>query len=208
MGSFFKPDIDAHSTLTPWQEQIQKLLGGSLGQMFGGGAALTPALQQSLVKQLMGGGVGQKEANVALRQILRGDQQTENIWNRSVLQPSLRAFDQEIAPRISDSFASHGASFSSRRGATTANALEGVMSSANAQLAGMVEAGRNRQLAAIGIPLQQTLGQISGFGGLNQAIYGPALQFTGQQTQALTSTPGVGQQGLQLAGGLLGFGGK
>ena len=109
----------------------------------------------------------------------------------AILTQSLRAFDQEIAPRINRGFARQGASFSTRRGVETGRQLGNLRADFQSQLVGLSESAKQRQLSAIGIPLQQSLGQISGLSGLTGLSNRPAL--------GLLASPGL--QHLQFGGG-------
>lgn len=126
----------------------------------------------------------------------------ERTFQEALLQPSLRAFNRDIAPGIREGFAGIGGTLSSRRGQAISRGLTDVHLGAQASLAQMLP-----QIQAF--PLQQTLSQIGGLGALQQSAMGPiqqALQF------ALSSTQNVQQEppgmGWSLLGDLIGAGGK
>lgn len=125
----------------------------------------------------------------------------ERMFSEALMGPALRQFDQQVAPRISEGFASVGGTLSSRRGTTISQALTDVTANATGQLAQLLP-----QIQAF--PLQQTLAQIQGLSGLQGVEYQPyqqALQL------ALTPTRGSGQkppgQGWEAAGSLVGLAG-
>lgn len=108
----------------------------------------------------------------------------ERMFSEALLGPALKQYDQQVAPRISESFASIGGTLSSRRGSALTGALTDVVGTATGQLAQLLP-----QIHAF--PLQQTLSQISGLAGLQGVEYQPyqqALQL------ALTPTRGSGQK--------------
>lgn len=108
----------------------------------------------------------------------------ERMFSEALLGPALKQYDQQVAPRISESFASIGGTLSSRRGSALTGALTDVVGTATGQLAQLLP-----QIQAF--PLQQTLSQISGLAGLQGVEYQPyqqALQL------ALTPTRGSGQK--------------
>lgn len=214
-GNFFKPDIESTSTLSDGQQGIEALLARLLGGGLSGGGGFG-----GLQSELLTGGQFRGDVNRVIRQALRGKptrgfsaKNTERVFRDSILDPALRSFDQEIAPRIGQSFAQHGASFSTRRGTETARQLGNLRSDAQGQLAQLVrqnegiraslsESAKARQLQAAGIPLQQTLGKIGGLGGLNQARFGPALSFLQNRFTSQFGQPGLGSQLLGLGGTL------
>jgi hypothetical protein len=61
---------------------------------------------------------------------------TEEFFKKSVRDPLLRTFDQEIAPRIDASFAGQGATFTSNRGRARSEALEDINTQLASELAG------------------------------------------------------------------------
>lgn len=251
MGS---PKISSTSTLSPFQQTIEGLLAGwfdaagtpqigQIGRLFNGG--LSNRLDQrfgdqSFFEQGTADEFLQNLRNApgrsqgALDSILSGEQQDTSQFERDLTTNAFRRFDRFVAPRISSQFGGLSSSLSSRRGETIGRAATDTGSQLNAQIGqlrtGIQENARNRQLTAIGIPLQQALGQIGGFnalrGGrlgeqnffLNQrrqgfneqlAPFQTALGFLGRNSQALSSTPSTGSQVAQGLGGLAGlFGGK
>lgn len=213
--SQFPPSFLNASTLSPAQQGIEGQLGEVLEGLLGGGGEFGD-LQSKLLKQLEGGG-NQRRADRALSEILRGKPtDTEDFFRKAILAPSLRAFDQEIRPRIDQGFARHGASFSTRRGTEVGRQLGNVQAGAQGQLAAlqtqMLESAKRRQLAAVGIPLQQTLGQIGGLSSLSGLGVNPSLSFLrNRSTENILgpafATPGGGTQALGLLGQLFGGGG-
>lgn len=217
MGDLFKPDVTQVSpeiTQESLLSGIQEALHGQLGQFlsdllsqsgrFGG-------LQRSLLGQLEGKDGSQKLAGRKLDEILRGKPtDTEELFRKGILAPALRAFDQEIRPRIDQGFARHGASFGTRRGVEVGRQLGNVQAGAQGQLAAlqtqMIESAKRRQFAAIGIPLQQTLSRIGGLGALSSLGVGPALQFGNQRTFQNFQSQAFGQPG--IGSQLLGLGGQ
>lgn len=93
---------------------------------------------------------------------------TKQYFEKGVQAPMLRAFDQDIAPRLRDSFSSQGALFSSRRADATRQALEGLNTSmaselsravfSNQQLeAQLAESAANRQVQGVQLGAQQSM---------------------------------------------------
>jgi len=164
MGDFFEPDV---KTVDP---RVLSLLSGKQGRLQ---SRLAERLYESL------GGEGAFEPS---------PEDIKKYWKGSVLQPSLRSFEQDISPMIEAGFSRHGG-LSSRKSTVLARALGDVYSNATAQLAQMqladLMSARQQQLGALGIGLQPTR--------------------TGVQPQAY-STPGLGSQLFGLGGTLLGAG--
>lgn len=166
MGSLFEADVQNVSGLSGIQQQVQQLLG----QLLSGGLSNFPSgAQGELAGRLLGLPIADPD----------------NVF-AGFLAPSLRAFDQEIAPRIREGFAGQGASFSSRRGEALSRTLGDIQTQAQSQF------------ITQNIPLQQLLGQI---GGINQLL-NPALGFSTATTQSSIASPGIGTQLLGLAGTL------
>lgn len=171
MGNFLEPSIVSEPGISGDQNVLLNQLAGILSggfQGFPGGA------QAGLAQNLLG--------------LPQAD--PDNVF-QGFLAPSLRAFDQEIAPRIEEGFAQGGASFSSRRGETIARTLGDIQTQAQSQF------------ITQNVPLQQILGQISGLG----ALFNPALGFS----TAITRPHAVGQESpltttLGIAGTLAGKG--
>lgn len=157
MGS---PDTGNISTLSGPQQGINRLLGQLLGEGFEG----FQGGQAGLAQRLLGQPVADPD------KVFEG-----------FLAPSLRSFEQTIRPQIEEGFAGRGASFSSRRGTTIANALEGIQTQAQSQF------------ITQNVPLQQILGQI---GGINQLLQ-PLGQFGTAGTADTFATPSKATQGLE-----------
>lgn len=168
MGDFFEPDVE---TIDP---RVIQLLTGKQSDV-----------QRRLSKrlyELLGGSTG--------KDFLYGRPEDAEEWyEKGVLAPALRSFDQEIAPRIKAGFAQHGASFGNKRAETLAGALGDVHAQATSELAKMqlssLLAAKQRQLSLLGLGLSPTR--------------------SGMQAQAY-STPGLGSQLAGLGGTMLGAG--
>lgn len=107
----------------------------------------------------------QREQNLALQNALAGLPSynlQESDFDSQVTRPLLRTFDTEINPRLQAGFAGQGASFSSRRGYATQQALEDLgtqLASERARFyredrnlaASLAESAANRQLQAVGL---------------------------------------------------------
>jgi len=167
------PSTGNISQLSGPQQGINKLLSQLLGEGFEG----FQGGQAGLAQRLLGQPIADPD------KVFEG-----------FLAPSLRSFEQTIRPQIEEGFAGRGASFSSRRGTTIANALEGIQTQAQSQF------------ITQNVPLQQILGQI---GGINQLLQ-PLGQFGLQGTADTFAQPSGGTQALE-AGTALGsafLGGK
>ncbi len=92
---------------------------------------------------------------------------TQDYFQKGVLAPMLRSYEEDIAPRIREGFAAKGASWSSRRGDATRKALEGLQTGAMSELASgvfsnqaleamLAESAAGRQLEAV--PLAEQFG--------------------------------------------------
>ena len=200
MSGAFKPKVEAHSTLSGHQQFLEGKTGNLIYNMLMGGGGLQNQMMGMLSQS-------QDMTQGPLKQLLSGKPTgVGDYFRKGVLDPMLRSFDRDIAPRIDESFARHGASFGSRRGTATAQSLSDLHAAAGGQLAQMrtqmAESAKARQLAAVGIPLQQTLGQIGGMMNIQQMGIPAALQFLQRQSTGLSSTPGWGSQALQLGGTL------
>ena len=176
-------NIFQRSTRNTRQLLIEQLLIQQLGGLFGAKGQFGGAQRQFL--EGLRGVTGLTKN--ALAEQLSG----KPTGAGAILTQSLRAFDQEIAPRISRGFASQGASFGTRRGVETSRQLGNLRADFQSQLVGLSESAKQRQLSAIGIPLQQSLGQIAGLSGLTGLSNRPAL--------GLLATPGL--QHLMFGGG-------
>lgn len=174
MGDLFaQPELQARSNLSPQQQSLHSPLAGFLQQFFGGtGNGMTPEMQ-GLQKQLLSSGSDQSQ------------QMAQDIFSKALLGPALRGYDQQIAPRINESFAKIGGTLSSRRNDLQARTLGDITTNATGQLAGMLP-------QIMSFPLQQTLGQIQGLGALQQQQFTPyseALKFALTGTQQSQTTP-------------------
>lgn len=186
-------------------------MGGNSPGFFNNGGTRTPntitARQEGLLNELrsiLGREISNEDPMIAgLRQQLLSDTSAESqamserMFTEGMLQPALRNFDKEIAPRIGASFANYGGTLSSRRGDALSSALGDVYSNVQAQHAQLLP-----QIKAF--PLSQTLAQIQGFGAINQEKYRP-FSLAGQV--ATTSVKGVTQEqpgpGWQITGDLV-----
>ena len=175
--------IFQRSTRNTRQLTIEKLLMRQLRDLFGATGQFGGA-QKQFLESLQGTTELTKDA---LSQQLSGKATDAS----AILTKSLRAFDQEIAPRIGRGFARQGGSFGTRKGVEIGRQLGNLRADFQSQLVGLHESAKQRQLSAIGIPLQQSLGQIQGLSGLTGLSNRPAL--------GLLSTPGL--QHLQFGGG-------
>jgi hypothetical protein len=106
-----------------------------------------------------------------------GSAQEQQLFERGILDPALRTFEQRVQPQISSAFARHGATLGSARGNAISQALTDVFTQAQASRAG----------------LQQ---QALGLGG----------QFQQAPLSQTISQPGIGSQLAQLGGTFLGAG--
>lgn len=132
----------------------------------------------------------------------------ERTWREGFLDPVVNDFKNRALPSINSSFSRIGGSLSSRRDKTIADSLGNVTSQASGQFAQMLP-----QIMAF--PLQQTLGQIQGLGGLIETQWTPfrnASQFalTGSRSP-VQSQPGAGwgllNSAIQGVGAITGAGG-
>ena len=152
-------------------------------------AALIPGMLQAL-SMISPTQMGQfdPQSAAAIEQGLSGQpsydlspQATENYFQRGVMAPMLRSYEQDIAPRIREGFAAKGASWSSRRGDATRKALEGLQTGALSELsravfsnqgleAQLAESAANRQLGTV--PLAEAFGMrdVSRGGALTSAF--------------------------------------
>lgn len=185
------PNIKSSTTLSPFQEIIEGMLGGGFG--FGPGQIgklfADDFFESKLGKFDKGPFFEEGAANeflqnlrnapgkssAALNELLSGAPQDISGLKRSLETDAFRRFDRFAAPRIQSQFARHGASFGSRRGEAVGRSLGDLQSRLSSQIGGLqtglIESARNRQLQATSIPLQQALGQIGGF----QALRGGRL---------------------------------
>lgn len=153
------------STISKPQRDVMRELGPLLQQMAIEGQAtplegplVAPLLEGfTQARDLALGGVQQQQPVFdqqaqTLKQMLEGQtavaldpQVTQNVWQDAVVTPAMRLFDQQVAPRISSSFAGLGQTFSTRRGQATADALGSLQQDLTGQLAQMVQANQNLQ---------------------------------------------------------------
>lgn len=165
--------------LTPQQKEIEKqiqaILSGKMGTPaealpWSAVAPLLPGMEGAM--EMIGGYAGTQgeydtQMAEALRRALSGEPtmgldrgQIAKDYFKEVGAPMLRAFETEIAPRITQSFRQSGGLFSQARGATTGRALEGLQTTLASGLAGrqwagtqlqaqLAEAAAGRQMGAI-----------------------------------------------------------
>jgi len=173
----------AQSTLS--REQRNLLPG--LGEFFGGQLGTEIPGISELQQQVLGGLGG-------------GPELAREIFQQGFLDPSLRTFDREIAPRIDLGFAGIGGSLSSRRGITRANVLGDILSSAQGDFARMLP-------EILGFPARNAAQSAQALGGIESLRFLPANQalgFLGTQTQGIVNQqPGFG---FNLLSDLLGAG--
>ena len=186
MSNLFKQaKSTSQSSLSPEQRALlgplSEFINSRLGQPVEG--------VDQLASQLLSSGSDQSKA------------MAERMFSEALLGPALTQFDRQVAPRISESFASVGGTLSSRRGSTLAQSLTDVTSNATGQLAGLLP-----QIQSF--PLQQTLAQIQGLSGIQALEYNPyqqALAFALQPTQQVAQQQAG--QGWGILGSLIGAGG-
>lgn len=149
----------------------------------------------NLMKQSSGWAGGLQNTSNTLQSVLSGTPsftpstpaQYEQWFRSGVAAPALRMFDQDIAPRIKESFASVGNNFTSRAGNATARALESLNTNLSSQLAQnqnqnymanqalaaqLADSARQRQLG--GLTMAMSSPQLSQAGALEQVL-GPML---------------------------------
>ena len=130
---------------------------------------------------------------------------TQQLFQRQVAQPLLRSFDEDIAPRLREGFARHGALFSTARGQAEGRALGQLQDTMAGQLSGMVHQGEQMRLgmadAAAGraaslAPMFTGMSQMGQFLGLQQAQMAPfqtalgaAMGLAQPTGQAVDATP-------------------
>lgn len=132
----------------------------------------------------------------------------ERTWREGFVDPVLNSFKSQILPSINSSYSRIGGTLSSRRDKSLADALGNLTAQASGQFAQMLP-----QIQAF--PLQQTLGQIQGLGGLSDITWAPfrnAAQFATANTRQATQQqagPGWGLLGsaVTAAGAITGAGG-
>ena len=125
----------------------------------------------------------------------------KDVWKQGFLDPVVSSFQQNTLPAINSSFSRIGGTLSSRRDKSIADAAGQLTSQASGQFAQMLPTIMN-------FPLQQTLGQIQGYGALTDAQWMPFKNAAGFATantrQALQDPGGPGWgllgSGMQAAG--------
>lgn len=151
--------------------------------------------QQNLLQPLSDWIMGQLqpagEGSVPLQDRLTADTSDQSktlankIFSDALLGPSMREYDQTVAPKIAGDFAGIGGTLSSRRDATLNYGRQNVEQSAQGQLAGLLP-----QIESF--PLQQTLAQIQGLGQLQTQRLQPfqlASAFATTPTQQTATQP-------------------
>lgn len=190
MGSFFKsPKLENRSTLSANQQALLQLLSGYIG----GPATSLPSFYGPMTEAL--------NRNTTAE----GQALGERMFREGLLNPALRAFDTDIAPRINASFGGISGALSSRRSEALTEALGDVTTQAQAGLAQLLP-------TAMSFPLQQTLSQIQGLGALESLRYQPfelaSRLATSPTNQTVQSPQGPGwgllNSGLGAGGFLLG----
>lgn len=186
MGSLFRqPGVESRSVLSgPQQGLLDPLASFARGGLSSG----TPGYDQ-LLSQLLGANSDQART------------MSERIFNEALLGPASRAYERDVAPRVAGDFAGIGGTLSSRRDETLTRGRTDVIKGAESSLASILP-----QIESF--PLQQTLAQIQGLGGLESTRYLPyeeALKFAIPPTQQNVQTPGG--VGWGLLGSALGIGG-
>ncbi len=173
MGSAFS--LGGPTRQNTLSESQRNLLPG-LGEFFGGQLGVEVPGISELQRQVLGGLGG-------------GEMLAREIFQQGFLDPALRTFDREIAPRIDLGFAGIGGSLSSRRGVSRANALEGIVSSAQGDFARMLP-------EILGFPARNAAQSAQALGAIQNLNFLPANQalgFLGTTTgQAINAAPGVG----------------
>lgn len=202
------------STLTRSQrgiaDEIANFLRGKVGE--GGTALPSHLINPSLIDEVRAflpqiqattgeGGFLQQEQLGALQRALSGQPSSEinrettlQAFQQGVADPAFRQFDQQIAPRIAQQFASVGGSFNTRKGETTSRALQGLQTDLTGQLsnmfrqdeqlrAGLAESASQRALGAIPLTGQFGLQNIQRLGAGMQLLQ-PFQQLSDQQRQS------------------------
>jgi hypothetical protein len=167
--------------LSVLSEEQQRLLG-PLADYISREFSTPNAAQDSLTSALMNSNSSEARAT------------SERIFREALLGPSMRAFNEDVAPAIAGDFANVGGTLSSKRGQALAKGRTDVLNQSTASLAGILP-----QIQAF--PLQQTLAQIQGLGAVQQQRYAPfqnALQFALSPTrQNIDESAGPGWGVLQ-----------
>lgn len=185
MGDFFKnSQLESHSDLS---QQQQNLLGPLAG-FAGGQLNKTQPGYDQLLQSLLGS-TSTQATDLA-----------KQTWQKGFLDPIVNSYQQRIAPQINNQFAGIGGSLSSRRTKDLGDASSNLFAQASGQFGQMLPQIMN-------YPLQQTLGQIQGLGGLQQQQWTPfqnASRFATtptQQTQQAPAGPGWGLLGSAIKAG-------
>jgi hypothetical protein len=169
---------------------------------------------QDLLNQMAGSGVGSQFdelVKTSIAQALSGTPSydassgaVEKLFKQGVANPALRAFDQDVAPRIREGFAAGGAMMSSRRGDAQRKALGDLQASLSGQLgqmqynnmglqASLAESAAQRQLQGVGLANQQALMPAQRASALTQALAPfqaqAQQQATGQYQEWLRTRP-------------------
>lgn len=144
--------------------QIQGMLGSYNPTQFSGGQ--TGAINQALS--------GQPAYNV-------NPQTTANYFQQSVVDPSMRTYNQVTAPAINQGFAANGGTFSTARGVAQGQALSNLQDSNAAQLAStqqsnqqlqaqLAQSAVNNQLQGVGLAQQYANQPLYNAQALTQAL--------------------------------------
>lgn len=169
------------STLSQSQRNLLPGLGEFFGEQLGVEVPGISELQRQVLGSLGG-----------------GEELAREIFQQGFLDPSLRTFDREIAPRIDLGFAGIGGSLSSRRGVARADALEGIVSSAQSDFTRMLP-------EILGFPARNAAQSAQALGAIQNLSFLPANQalgFLGTSTQGLVNQPAG--FGFNLLGDVLG----
>jgi len=182
MGKSSGTTMQTKSSLTKDQQTISSLIAGKLQQglatplaQYNGEqvAALTPEMQQAqeLLKSYNPGQYD-KQISGIIQESLSGKpsysvdkQATTDYFQKGLMAPMLREYQNTVAPRINDQFAAAGSLFSTRRGEAQSNALSNITSNATSELAkavqsnqaleaSLAESAKNRQYQGIGLASQ------------------------------------------------------
>lgn len=181
----FRPGgLQTRSVLSTDQEQLLHLLSQWIPKQLDFGQDASDSLLQSLTRSTSG------EAKA----------QAGTIFQDALLDPSLYAYNRDVAPKIAGDFANIGGTLSSRRTQTLNQGRVDVIRGAQSSLAGILP-----QIEAY--PLQQTLAQIQGLGALQTARFAPFQQAAGFATaptrQNLDESAGPGYGILSSVIGIL-----
>lgn len=170
MGSFFdEAELQSNSTLSRQQQSLLDPLAAFARTLL---SDKNPQLD-SLVNALLRSGTN------------KAKKQSERIFEEALLGPSMRAYERDVAPRVSGAFAGIGGTLSSRRDQTLTQGRTDVIKNVQSSLASILP-----QIESF--PLQQTLGQIQGLGAIQSQRLAPfqsALQFALQPTQTVNQSP-------------------